>query len=100
MLHFFRALTNLRRAEPPLSVGAYASVDTSADDVFAYARTAPGVDRFLIVLSFAAQAHVLDLTGVAASASIALSTSMVRHSAVDLSAMALGANEGLVLRLD
>jgi alpha-glucosidase len=99
MLNFFRALTALRRAEPSLRVGDYASVDTGVDDVFAYTRTAPGADRFLIVLNFGAGAHALDLSGVAAGATIALATGIVRSRTVDLSALAIGPNEGLVLRL-
>lgn len=99
MLNFFRALTHLRRQEPALRVGDYASVDAGADDVFAYTRTAPDADRFLIVLNFGADGHILDLHQVAHRATIAVATDMVRNGKVDLTELWLGPNEGLVLRL-
>jgi alpha-glucosidase len=98
-LHFFRALTALRRAEPALNVGAYASVAPGAEGVLAYTRAAPGADGFLIVLNLGEDAHTLDLSGVAAGATIAVASDMVRSGPVDLSALELGPNEGLVLRL-
>ena len=100
MLNFYRALTSLRRAEPALSVGDYASVDAGSEDVFAYVRTAPGGDRFLIVLNFGSDTYGLDLSRVGnTSATIAVATNMVRQGSVDVSGLELGPNEGLVLRL-
>jgi hypothetical protein len=74
-------------------------VEAGADEVFAYLRTAPESDRFLIVLNFEARPHQLDLSQVAVRAEIAVATGMVRSGEVDLSRLALGPNEGLVLRL-
>ncbi|MEW5956363.1 MAG: alpha-amylase family glycosyl hydrolase [Chloroflexota bacterium] len=107
MLSLFRALTGLRRAEPALSVGDYAAVETGLADVFAYLRTAPGADRFLVALNFGSERHALDLSRVgeltssrvAPQAEIAVATDMVRRGEVALSDLALGPNEGLVLRL-
>ncbi len=99
MLNLYRALTRLRRREPALHVGDYASVDAAADDIFAYTRTAPDADRFLIVLNFGDNGHTLDLSHVAANAAVAVATDMVRRGRVDLSKLSVGANEGLVLRL-
>jgi alpha-glucosidase len=100
MLNLYRALTGLRRQEPSLHAGEYASVDAEVADIFAYLRTARGADRFLIVLNFGDAAHTLDLTRVAPAAEIAVGTDMVRQGHVDLGNLAIGANEGLVLRLD
>ena len=100
MLRLYRALTALRRAEPALHVGAYASLDAGAADVFAYLRTAPGADSFLIVLNFGAGDHTLNLRHAAAQASIAVSTAMDRQGAVDLDNLALRPHEGLALRLE
>jgi len=101
MLNLYRALTRLRRVEPALHVGDYASVDVEADDVFAYLRFASGADRFLVVLNFGAESHVLDLSPVARTdARIAVATDMVRHGPVDLSRLPVAPNEGLVLRLE
>jgi alpha-glucosidase len=99
MLSLYRALTTVRRAEPALYVGDYASVETKVEDVFAYTRTAPNADRFLIVLNFGGHTHTLDLSQVASKADIAVTTDMVRGGAVDLSELKLGSNEGVVLRL-
>jgi len=99
MLGLFRALTSLRRTEPALSVGDYASVDSGADEVFAYLRIAPEADRFLIVINFGGRTHTLDLNQVASRAEISIATGMERAGEVDLSRLALGSNEGLVLRL-
>jgi hypothetical protein len=92
-------LTRLRRAEPALRVGDYASLDAGADEVFAYVRTAPDADRFLIVLNFGDRSHTLDLGRVAPTATVAAATDMARRGAIDLSRLSLAPNEGLALRL-
>ncbi len=99
ILNLYRALTSLRRAEPALNVGDYASVESDVDDIFAYLRTAPESDRFLIVLNFGNDPHEVDLSQVADKADIAVATDMVRSGDVDLSRLELGPNEGLVLRV-
>jgi alpha-glucosidase len=52
MLNLYRALAHLRQAEPALHGGEYATVETAVSDIFAYVRTAPDEDSFLIVLNF------------------------------------------------
>jgi len=99
MLNLYRALTRLRGAEPALHVGDYVSVETGVGAVFAYLRTAPGADRFLIVLNFGAEALMLDLSHVAQTATITVATDMLRCGSVDLSSLPVEPNEGLVLRL-
>jgi alpha-glucosidase len=99
MLNLYRALTRLRRDEPALCVGDYASLDAGTDDVFAYLRTAPHADRFLIVLNFSATQHTLDLSRVAQRARIAVATDLVRCGEIELAQLVLEPNEGLVLRL-
>jgi alpha-glucosidase len=99
MLNYYRALTSLRRAEPALHVGDYTSVDAGAADIFAYVRSAPEADRFLIVLNFGSHAHALDLHAVAPRAHVVISTDMRRVGDVDLSSLSLRPNEGVVLHL-
>jgi alpha-glucosidase len=103
MLNFFRALTLLRRQEPALHRGDYASVDAGADDVFAFTRTPPSGqagDRFLIVLNFGAEAHVLDLSAVGDRGAIAVATDMATaRTWQDLSELPLRPDQGLVLRV-
>ncbi len=98
-LNLFRLLAGCRAAEPSLSVGDYASVETGSDDVLAYTRTAPNADPFLVVLNFGDAAHTLNLSRVAAAASIAVASDMQRAGSVNLAALPLAPNEGLVLRL-
>lgn len=99
MLAFYRALTALRQSEPALVVGGYRSVDAGADDIFAYVRSvAEGYD-FLIALNFGNSSHRIDLSTVARTASIALGTDMANEGVVDLNALEVDANGGLVLRL-
>ncbi len=99
MLKLYRALLKLRNAEPALKVGDYASVSLDVDDVFAYTRTAPGADSFLIVLNFGTKMHFLDLSAVAPSGEIAVSTSMDATGEIELRKLILSPNEGLVFRL-
>lgn len=99
MLGLFRALMALRRAEPALSIGDYESVAVESADLLAYLRTAPGGDRFLIVLNLGQAAHTLDLSRLARQAEIALATDMIRSGPVDLAELVLRPDEGLILRL-
>ena len=98
MLSFFRALTELRQSSPALMVGTYAAVDTALDDVYAYTRSGNG-ERYLVVLNFGGDAHTLDLSHVSPQATVAVATSSNRAGIVDLAALGLAPNEGLLLRL-
>ena len=99
ILNLYRTLVQLRKDEPALIAGAYASLDAGADQVFAYTRTLPGANRLLVVLNFGAHAHTLDLSRVATRANIALATGMNRAGEVNLAQFHLAPNEGIVLRI-
>lgn len=99
MLNLYRALVRLRQAEPSLHVGDYTAVETAVSDIFAYQRTAPDADPFLILLNFGSDAHTLDLSHLADKAEIALSSGLQRSGPVGLTALTVGPDEGLVLRL-
>jgi alpha-glucosidase len=99
MLRLYRALASLRQAEPALSVGEYAAVETAVSDIFAYQRTAPHADAFLVALNFSGKQHTVDLSAVAAQAAIAAASDGQRTGIVDLGNLVLAPNEGLVLRL-
>ncbi len=98
MLNFYRALTALRQSEPALTAGDYRSLDAGAADVFAYLRR-HGETRFLVVLNFGGVARRLDLSAAGDQAEVALSTELSDPWPVVLSALDLGPNEGLILRL-
>lgn len=99
MLYLYRTLANLRQQEPALSVGNYATVETAVPDIFAYQRTYPDADSFLVVLNFGHAAHTLDLSHVAATAVIGVATDMQRSGPVSLSNLHIQPDEGLLLRL-
>jgi alpha-glucosidase len=109
MLGLYAALTSLRQAEVALFAGDYATVESGAEDVFAYLRrppagdgagSGPGAASFLVVLNFAGGRHELDLRSAGAAATIEVSTGMVRRGRVALECVELEPDEGLVLRLD
>lgn len=99
MLRMYRSITKLRRAEPALNVGSYISLDTAQEDVFAYRRSSVDGDDFLVVLNFGGQTLRLDLSAAGEKARIEISTGLHRSGETDLEALALGSNEGLILRL-
>lgn len=99
MLNLYRALTALRRAEPALMVGDYATVETAVADIFAYRRTHPGADSFLVVLNFGQGTHRLNVGDMGETAVIVVATDMARRGLVTLSDLSVGPNEGLVLRI-
>jgi alpha-glucosidase len=98
MLSFYQALTGLRQAEPALTVGAYQSVDANLADIFAYLRTQDAT-RLLVVLNFGDAARRLDLSAVPGRAELLLSTEMTAPRSMTLADLALGPNEGMILRL-
>ncbi|MDV6376529.1 alpha-amylase family glycosyl hydrolase, partial [Deinococcus arenicola] len=57
-LHYFRALTALRQQQPALVGGDYASVDSGAEQVFAFRRTLEG-QSVTVLLNFGAGEHDL-----------------------------------------
>ncbi len=59
-------------------------MDAGVEEVFAYLQIAPNADRFLVVLNFGSNEHMLDLSQAAQRATIALATGMVRRGAVEL----------------
>ncbi len=99
MLNLYKALTSLRRKEPALCVGDYASIDVGVDDVFVYSRKGVDSDDFLIVLNFGSHQHRLDLSSVAGKGTIEISTGMLSTGDVDLSRLSLRPDEGMVIRL-
>jgi alpha-glucosidase len=99
-LWFYRVLADLRSKSPALLAGAYSAVDAGADNVFAYLR-AGDEQRFLIVLNFSAEAQVVNLSAVAAAASVLVDTALAKQGDLHfLRNLRLGPNEGLVLSID
>ncbi|MCA9926830.1 MAG: DUF3459 domain-containing protein, partial [Anaerolineales bacterium] len=99
MLALYRALAALRCAEPALHMGDYRSIDVANDDVFAYLRSAPNADTFLILLNFTNQTQIVRAEQIANAAAVAVATDMQRTGTIALDRVVLTANEGMVLRL-
>ena len=98
MLCLTRHLLELRRAEPALSLGAYATVETGDRHVYAYLRT-QGTRRLLIALNFGGEGVRLDLSTVGAEGTMVACTYMDHGGPVDLTALALRPHEGVVVAI-
>lgn len=94
MLALHRALLDLRRREPALSVGGWAPVDAEGD-VLAWLRT-HGDSRFLVALNLGAGPATLGFGG---AGQVVLSTLAGAADRVDGS-IALRGDEGVIVRLD
>jgi alpha-glucosidase len=97
ILSLYRRLIELRRSEPPLSVGDYAALP-SGEDLMAYMRKAGG-RRFLIVLNFGAAARRFNLSELQAGASLLLSTHLDRAGERLEEELQLRGDEGVIIEL-
>lgn len=97
MLSLTRALIQLRRTTPALSVGSYRPVDEVPAECFVYQREHQGVCRLIALnLSAAEQTVAAPEFG---SGSISLSTYLDREGPVDLASLQLRPNEGCIVAL-
>ena len=97
ILTLYHRLIELRRAEPALSVGAFASLPV-IDGVMAYVRKA-GERRLLIVLNFVPQARNFDLRTLDAQAVLLLSTHLDRSQEQLGDEIQLRSDEGVIVEL-
>jgi alpha-glucosidase len=97
MLTLYRRLLELRRREAALAVGAYAPVVASGD-LLAYLREADG-RRFLIVLNLGGQPQEFALGDAAQGGRVLLSTHLDRAGEAAGVALALRADEGVIVAL-
>ena len=98
MLALYRALTALRADHDALTVGDYRSIDVSTDGVFAYERRA-GDDRVVVALNLLGAAASVELGALGTRAEVLVSTGLDRTGEISLAPLALGGDEGLVLRV-
>jgi alpha-glucosidase len=98
MLSLYRQLLALRRRSSALHGGAYRTV-RAPEGMWAYTREGGG-ERWLIALNFRSRPRRLDLSRVSREGVLALSTGLDRdRGVVDLRALRLGGDEGLLLRI-
>jgi alpha-glucosidase len=95
MLALYQRLIALRRATPALEIGSYTTV-TANGDLLAYIR-ADGSKRLLIALNLGSQEQTLDLHALRGR--VALSTHLDRAGEPADGALALRADEGVVVAL-
>jgi alpha-glucosidase len=97
MLNFYRKLIQLRSAEPALNVGNYRSVH-SDKQLIAYLREA-GPSRFLIILNLSHRPGIFKSETFKFSGVIQLSTEPEREGAAVAGNVAIGGDEGVIVRL-
>jgi len=95
ILALYQQLIALRRTSPALEIGSYARVP-AAGDLLAYTRAA-GDQRFLIALNLGSQEQSLDLGALRGR--IVLSTQLDRASEAADGALAMRADEGVIVEL-
>ena len=99
MLSLYRRLIWYRKASSALRLGRYRSLATAPEGVFAFLRTA-GEEQLLVALNFRSRPVALEAGEVAASGRLELSTDPHRGAGeVDLRRLAIGPDEGVVVRL-
>ena len=99
ILNLFKALVQLRKKELSLCIGEYESFDVESKNIFVYKRSKAGFDSFLVVLNFSDIPERIDLSQIASSGRIELSTTMKRSGNELLASLFLASNEGLILRI-
>jgi alpha-glucosidase len=95
-LALYRALIDLRRGQPALSVGAYRSLPCT-DDILAFRRHEAG-KQFVVVLNFSHQPHSYELPPEVSSGRIVLSTHLDRDEPVTRT-LALREDEGVIVEV-
>lgn len=96
LLSLYRALIELRRSSPALSIGAYREVET-AGGLLVFDRVA-GEERFRVVLNLGHDDDELDLRGERGR--ILISASREHEDEIVAGRFRLAGDEGLVIRLE
>jgi alpha-glucosidase len=95
MLMFTQRLLELRRALPALALGSYQSIEQENVNCFVYLRQHHD-QRYLVILNFSAQDQMVTVPGHN-QGNIILSTCIDREGTIDLSAVLLRGNEGILI---
>ena len=97
MLSLTRALLQLRRVSPALSIGSYTSIQDAPEDCFVYLREFDQ-QRYLIALNFSSEKREVRLPKMG-KGHVLISTHLDREGTVDLSSFSLRGNEGVVVEI-
>lgn len=97
MLALTRALLQLRRTTPALSLGSYTPIAEVPEECFVYVRQS-GEQRRLIALNFSGSEQQIYLPAMD-SGFVRISTHLDREESVGLASLRLRSNEGCVIEL-
>ena len=98
LLNLYRALIQCHQSTPALIVGDYLPVESGSENIYAYLRRTRD-DCLLIVLNFADQILVPNLSAVNRSGEVLLSTHPDRAGTANLAALEVHPYEGLIIRV-
>lgn len=100
MLSLFKALTKLRSEYSCLNSGKYKYIPTAQKDIFAYLRH-DDKNTILVILNFSSKSFKLDLSKnlPLKKAKLILASDISRDHSIDLSALKIKANLGLILEI-
>jgi alpha-glucosidase len=96
MLTLARALLQLRRTTPALSVGSYTPIEGVPDDCFVYMRQF-GKQRHLIALNFSSNEQQVHLPKPGGR--VLLSTHLDREESIELNTLRLRGDEGCIIEV-
>jgi alpha-glucosidase len=96
-LHLYRRLLALRRSHAALCIGAYSPL-SAGDEILAYIRQAGG-QRMLVVLNLGNHPRSLLLSALGLQGRVVLSTHLDRENELVSNALALRADEGLIVAI-
>jgi alpha-glucosidase len=96
-LNLYRRLLALRRSSAALYIGEYSPLSVG-DDLLAYTRQA-GAERILVALNLGSSTCTLQLASLGLHGRMLLSTHLDREDELVSTALALRANEGLIVAI-
>lgn len=96
MLNLYKQLIAFR-GQPAMRTGAYVSVESTAPEIFAFARSAPG-DCTITVTNFSSTEQYVGLADIANKSSVVISSEPHRPPDELEDTLMLAANEAVVLR--
>jgi alpha-glucosidase len=95
----YQALLRYRRQSSALRCGTYAPLDVISSQRFAYLRDYQG-ERLLILLNFSGDDLRLNMSSVAETGRVVISTNLDRNENIQLADVALRPHEGIIVALE
>lgn len=96
VLNLYRNLLSIRRQHPALQIGSYQSVDSVIEGCFVYRRILDNQPELVVALNFTGEGKKLVLP-FPGTGTILASTYLDRRGSIQLGAVSLRANEGILI---